>query len=396
MVPYLRTFRPDLDQLRRLSRRAVFRPSPRHIFLVVSLRDLELRALAAVCEHRFGRSGIADLLKQGKDPCKYAAHRLLYLGPRGFESLKIRTPDPYVAALKLAKMLLHAVPLGIEPGLLRSIAKREFEVDPEPVERPRSGDFSEDTGAGIFDRTKAITVEKAHERMLLIFPELSSYLSDDAFAALAERLGISEEECELSFGRDESCADTIEAALRKLFLGAEPRRRTTPKPTLSKSLRRETSPVERTRPEAGSRYRTREYSAWRRAVWLQLRKLDSDRRWRPFIEQEAGDPALYAELLGRDVATPVGRVRGRLPYAEARAWAHLSLAEDAAKAAVFAVVAAGFRLVGISGAEFVIEVPKVSDIEASRTEVEYLAGQAAEAVLGTVPIPCRSDLRDRW
>jgi hypothetical protein len=349
-----------------------------------------------VCEHRYGRSRIADLLKQGDDPCYYAAYRLLYLGRRGFESLKISAPDRYVAALKLAKMLLHAVPLGIEPGFLRGIAKREFEVDPEPVERPQWSDFSEDTEAGIFDTTKAITFEKAYERMLLVFPDLSRYLSDDAFAALAERLGISEEDCMLSFGRDESCADTTEAALRKLFLGAEPRRRTTPKPTLRKSLKRETSPVERTRPEAGSKYSTGGYSAWCRAVWLQLRKLDRDRRWKPFIEREAGDPALYAELLGRDVATPVGRVRGRLPYAEARAWAHLSLAEDATKAAVFAVVAAGFRLVGISSAEFVIEVPTVPDIEATRTEVECLAGQAAEAVLGTIPIPCRGDLRDRW
>ena len=52
LLPAIRSVGPDLQQLRRHVRPGVFRPGPRHVFLVVTLRDLELRALAAACRRR--------------------------------------------------------------------------------------------------------------------------------------------------------------------------------------------------------------------------------------------------------------------------------------------------------------------------------------------------------
>jgi predicted outer membrane repeat protein len=61
VLPRLRSRGPDLDALRRLGVAGEFQPAPGHVFLAVRPRDLELRALAAVCRHRLGRSTLADL-----------------------------------------------------------------------------------------------------------------------------------------------------------------------------------------------------------------------------------------------------------------------------------------------------------------------------------------------
>src|SRR5689334_2104740 len=75
-LPRLRSREPDLDLLRRLGVNRVFEPSPGQVFLAVRLKDLPLRALAAVCQHRLGSSTLAGLFTRGDDPGEYAAAAL--------------------------------------------------------------------------------------------------------------------------------------------------------------------------------------------------------------------------------------------------------------------------------------------------------------------------------
>jgi hypothetical protein len=371
LVPNLRSFGPDLEEVRRLIPRTVFRPRPDHTFLIVNVRDLETRALAAVCEHwagQYNHSGLAELLRQGDDPRLHAAAHLLYLDPKKFDALEGRDPDLHNHAVKLADALLDLAPKGVAPGLLRNAAKQELGVESIPADLPKTIDPSAiGAAARLYSETKAVTIEDAHRRLVqLIYPELFRYLYDDAFEALAERLGITADECADSFGLDNEFSETSTTALRKLLLGIEPE------------------------------HATFKYAKWRRDVWRRLRELDQDGQREPLINQEQGSPALYAELLGRDVVTPIGRVHGRLSYPEARSQNYLSLASDAMKMALFAVVAFGYRLVGFANTEFVIELPTNADVEADRVNVERLAGRAAESVLGTIPVPCHGELRARW
>ena len=48
-------------------------PRPGHLFLIVDYSFIELRTLAAVCEARYGRSRLADVIRAGIDPHCYTA-----------------------------------------------------------------------------------------------------------------------------------------------------------------------------------------------------------------------------------------------------------------------------------------------------------------------------------
>src|SRR5205823_3862437 len=136
---------PDLGHLRRLFDGQVFRPGAGHTFLVVTLRDLESRALAVATERRSGRGGpgrLADLFRRGEDPRAHAAASLLLMGRESFEALKQRNPDVHSAALGFAELLLSTAPRGIEPGLLRNRERGGKDHPPFAVKYPGAIDMS--------------------------------------------------------------------------------------------------------------------------------------------------------------------------------------------------------------------------------------------------------------
>src|SRR5262249_28671968 len=69
------------------------------------------------------------------------------------------------------------------------------------------------------------------------------------------------------------------------------------------------------------------------------------------------DDALYRALFSRRVVTRTGRVRGGLSFGQARSAEHLDLADDAAKAALFAVAAAGYRVAAFAEGTILVELP---------------------------------------
>ena len=121
------------------------RPGAGHTFLVVTLRDLENRALAVATERRSGRGGpgrLADLFRRGEDPRAHAAASLLLMGRESFEALKQRNPDVHSAALGFAELLLSTAPRGIEPGLLRNRERGGKDHPPFAVKYPGAIDMS--------------------------------------------------------------------------------------------------------------------------------------------------------------------------------------------------------------------------------------------------------------
>jgi len=283
-----------------------------------------------------------------------------------FDALADDDPDLHRHGLGLAAMLLAAVPRGIGPGLLRSIAPDVFGVSKIPCRIPTTGRIPwnhPDTHCLFYENT--VSIERGYERSLSYHRELLSHLDDDAVDALSDRLGISRDECWRIFNASREFSSTPNA-LRNLLLGR------------------------------ASRASSERHKGWAEYVWELLSELDPDGRIRSLICRDEGSLALHAELLSRDVATPTGRVHGRLDYPAARSRPFESLAGDAAKEAIYAVVQAGHRLVAYSDGEIVVEVSSANARDDVRAEVERLAGRAAEAVLGGIPMPCRGEYRDRW
>ncbi len=161
---------PNVQQVPRAGGlREAFVASPGYLLLSVDYAAAELRALAAHCRHRFGRSALADVLAAGADPHAHTA--ALILGVPTDEFLAWKTgegnlPKKFAAARQAAKAINFGVPGGLGAEALREYARARFGV--------------------------VLTADDARrwrERLTTeVYPELALYLADDAATVLARNL----------------------------------------------------------------------------------------------------------------------------------------------------------------------------------------------------------------
>ena len=159
--------------------------SPGHFLLAMDYSFIELVTLAAVCQARYGRSTLADVIRSGIDPHAYTASMILgvtldeFMGWKGSEAEAeingVRQPlkKHFKDARQLAKPVNFGVPGGLSPRTLVGYAWDKYGV--------------------------AMTLEQAEEfrRKLTreIYPELAPYLEDNSMALLARNLGVPETVC---------------------------------------------------------------------------------------------------------------------------------------------------------------------------------------------------------
>jgi hypothetical protein len=340
VLPRLRSRGPDLDVLRRLGVRDAFEPAPGHAFLALRLRDLKLRALAAVCRRRLGRSALADLFARGDDPVTYAAANLAGLPPGTFADLARQDPAKYDRSLRAARALLGAAPTGFTVDRVYEIVRAE---------------------AG-WDEVGRAEVVRWHRRLLAeVFPELTAYLGDDSLEVMAASL--------------DTKLDWLRSAL-KLYFQPFP-----PLPQLRKWYRG---------------YGALSDGRTKQCLKALLEHQCFNQSLNAALERGGADLDLYVPLFCREAVTLTGRARGRLPFSQARGAECLDLADDAAKAALFAVVAAGSRVVAFAGDTLLAEVPAPADAADGAEEVAARARRGAEAVLGDIPAVCEAQRLTRW
>jgi hypothetical protein len=119
ILPRLRSSCPDLEQLRRFGLAGVFEPPRGRVFLVVRLHHLELRALAATCERRLGRSTLAEIFRGRQDPVAHVAAALSDVAG------DLHADD----RSRLAELLLAAAAAGLGPQAVREMARRGLGLD---------------------------------------------------------------------------------------------------------------------------------------------------------------------------------------------------------------------------------------------------------------------------
>jgi hypothetical protein len=338
-LPTLRSRGPDLEALRRLCGRGLFEPPPGHAFLVIELPGLELRALAAVCQRATGKSTLAAVLARGGDPEAHTAAALAGLSEEDFAALRSSDPGQHERWLTVARALLWAAPQGLAGESVHQIARTEFGLT--------------DLGLADLQRLQRRLQEQA-------LPELSQYLRDDTLEVMASNLGttaaIVEDHLRTYFRELPSLVQ-----LRQWFLGS----------------RRSSEPVE----------------VRLRAL---LERVNARPPTQPALEKRPFGPELYVDLFGQDVVTLTGRVLGRLLFGEARREAYLTLADDAAKAALFALAEGGYRVVAFAEGTAVLEVDGHGSLEGAAKEAEGLARGGAEEVLGPIPVACVGRALRSW
>jgi hypothetical protein len=352
---------PNVQQIPRDSRfRQVFVPSPGHLLLAVDYSYIELRTLAAVCLKRYGRSVLADVIRQGRDPHCYTASLILGVAPEEFMAWK---DDETVVELngkqqplkthfketrQFAKPVNFGVPGGLGAASLVAYASNSYHVE-MTLEQAQAF------------RQKLITE---------IYPELSLYLAEDGMALLAHNLGVPVPEAWDAFDWDGTRPWYVTIGIKNIVRG-------------------------KTLNSRGEPYSPR-YSE---GVWDTLNRLCRNQELRPLLGPRQGGEALYHRLFGSGVVTLTGRVRGRVSYSQCRNTPFQGLAADGAKIAMWRLVRAGFRVVGFVHDEVLIELPDeggyVSLGVVERVEA-ILCEEMASVLFGGIPVACEAVLSTCW
>jgi hypothetical protein len=336
VFPRLRSSAPDLDAVQRLGLPPVFLPA-QGSFLVIAFAGLALRALAAVLERDDPGSRFAALCRR-EDPSWEVARFLSGLDEAGFVALAASDRKAADRWRRLARALLHYVPLGVsEEGFCDTVSRDSD----DPLALPE--------------------VREHYRRLKERFPDIGGYVRDDTLARIAANLGVPVEHLA---GRLRGWANRHESpdALTLALLGQEP------------------------------------YCADLHRILDVLRSCGCERLEPVLQAASEGRPCeeFYLTLTGRPFVSRTGRVYGRMTPGEALGLTHLDLADAVRKHVLYEIVAAGHPLAGIAGDEFALQVSDREEVEPIRTEVVRLARSTAEEILSGMPVDCLASQQEKW
>jgi hypothetical protein len=341
---------PNIQNLpRKGGFREAFVPRAAHVFLIVDYAYIELRTLAAELLARYGSSRLADVIKEGIDPHCFTAAMFegmgldTFLALAGSEDKEDR--ERYATLPQRAKVLNFGIPGGLGAASLVAYARSTYGV--------------------------TLTLEQAsdfRDRLIhQVYPELGVYLADDAMASLARNLEVQAEACWKRFDRSGQRSGQIAGAVKKVIQG-------------------------RAQKLDGTPYQPQFVAG----VWDGLIALNRQPELRPLLAGRQGSEELRARLFDSAVTTLTGRIRGRVRFTQSKNTPFQGLAADGAKLALWALMRAGYRVVGFIHDEVIIELPEDVDHAAEALRVESIMNRAMEVVTGEVPVAVEYALSRRW
>lgn len=338
--------KPNVQQMPRESWfRELFIPRPGYRFAIVDYSAIELRTLAAVLLGMYGKSRLAEVLREGMCPHTHTASMVAGISYEALrdgiqEEKASGSPGKYSQARQAAKAINFGVPGGLGAKRLCEYARLNYGVDMTEAEASR-----------------------LKQRLIReVYPELQYYLSQDIVETLAANL-----RC--------SSGDIISALARHGI----------PDWHIS-SLMRRGSMV-----GAGERMVSlpQEVQA---CIWDTLSRLNNN----PDLARALETWEASRELWGETAITLTGRIRSGLDYGECRNTRFQGLAADGAKVALWRLFVAGFRIVGFVHDEFICEVPTHS-AEAHLAHMERIMCESMASVIGDrVPVAVEGHLSDSW
>jgi hypothetical protein len=345
VVPRIRSIGPDLDQVRRVAPPgSLSAAEPGHTLLVARFPDLLLKCHAAACERRGGQSQLGGLFRVGVDPTRFLAWRLadrerVRSGgvevPRFvFDEEMEREPGLFERWMRMARALLDLVPRGLAAPQVRNILRWDYDVNVGPSE--------------------------AEDLVMFVVEDVLLDLAwpvaaDRTFEVLARNLRCSIKAV-IDFALLDEHAATAEAALRNLIAG------------------KADSP----------------------AAFERLGAICRNESLRGMFARRRGSPALFEALFAGYALSSGGRLRRGTFFAGAQAAEYLDLADDVLAAAAFAVVVAGYDLVGCAGYELAVQVRADREAAAEGVALAGVIDRATRAVLVAFPPDCQTAPEVAW
>lgn len=344
-------YNPNLMQMpRNKAFRQIFKARRDHKLITVDYSFIELRTLASVCESLFGRSVLAQVIREGRDPHTFTASMVT---GEEYDSLlkKVEADDKQAKnARQAAKAVNFGVPGGLGAKKLAAYAKDSYGVS-----------MSDD---------EANTLRK--KLIKEIYPELSSYLADTTVNNLSWNTG-------MSFSKLYELADhhcsvhefrSFVHLVRKVVMGETSHKKKPISPEVFKRV-------------------------WQFLFQLASKSgnLNPEIR-RSLREKKTGEDVEFALFCGI-AFTSTGRIRSRCTYTQSKNTPFQGLAADGAKLALFSLTQQGYRIVGFLHDEIIVEVP-LHKAETALDEVSVIMKENMDRVLKGVTSDVSAQVSDTW
>jgi hypothetical protein len=356
--PLVRTGRtaarsPNIQQMPREEWfREIFEARPGYLLAALDYSAIELVTLAATCQARFGKSRLAEVLRDGIDPHAYTAARFMGVDPQEFVSWKSGTEEQQIKFKtwrQHAKSINFGVPGGLGAARLMSYAKGNYGVE--------------------LSREDAVKFRNA--LIQEVYPELELYLEEDLFQAIGKALNVSPVEARQAFADADG----------KLFVG-------TPR-LLGRLLRGQPIKASIEREVSGD---------FRVKYWEALERLatNAPEHLRVTIGSREGSEELYRALCNTSVATLTGRIRAGLGYAEARNTPFQGLAADGAKLALWELTRQGFRIVAFVHDEIVLELSEEEAEAEAKHAADLMSREMGRVIYCDIPVKVEYCINKCW
>ncbi|WZP00368.1 hypothetical protein EP7_002008 [Isosphaeraceae bacterium EP7] len=318
VVPAIRAYNPDVVGLRRLVDAPIFEPGPGRKFLVLYLRDLELRCFAELVERQGGCSQLAGWFRAGIDPIAEVASRFHEppLAGEEFTSEIAKDPAECRRLLAISETFLRGLTRGYSAAQSRVMLGLERGIE---IDASKSAEYQ-----------RIMTAETGLERV---------YLPDDEVVlTLLRALACETSELASIIGRQR---DEHDASLRNLISG-----------------------------------RSRDRSLLRR-----MAAICRNPALRTVLESGSGSKALHEAIFSRSVVTATGRIVGGRAFAGVHRAILLDLADAVRKEVLFSVVEQGLCVAGAFHDQILIDAPAGPDDRAANSSLVTAATRAAAGSL---------------
>ncbi len=321
--------------------------TPDSQLLIADYAAIELRTLAAVCLARFGRSELANVIRQGVDPHAFTAAAIQGMSLDEFIALKQTDPDTFRRRRQAAKAINFGVPGGLGPTTLREYAEANYGVS---LTEEESAKFRE------------TLISK-------VYPELNDrdgYLADQSMLALSRNLGVPESLLWDAFDRSGERKSIAARGVAKVIGG---------------------------RSEATLEYQQRVWSGLHRLCRTCSESVADD-VWDAIVS-ECGEETLHQRLYHQKVATLTGRIRDGVKFTDSKNTPFQSLAADGSKLALWNLLYAGFDVYGFVHDEILVNLPNGNTNSDAQRAVGIMESSMEEVLCG-IPAKCEWTVSDRW
>lgn len=332
--------------------REVFQASPGFMILAVDYKYIELRTLAFVCEELYGKSVLADVIREGRDPHCFTASMLLGLDFKNYMKLEETDPKKFKTWRQNAKITNFGLPGGLSAKSLVHYAHAVYKLNIDL-------DFATNL------RNKWINE---------VYPEMKDYLSEDAVAIMARNLRTNERRIWEKFDWTGERSFGIIGAARNIIKGAK--------------LKKDGTPYNEN---------------FVRRCWENFSELNNNPAITPYLKCPEGltdeqRDEVHKLIFWDRVITTTGRIRGKVSFSQCKNTPFQALAADGAKLALWRLTEQGFKIIGFIHDEILVEIPDRGGyiLEADAQRVIDIMCNEMKAITGKVPIGCDYVVNKKW